>query len=75
MGDLAGLIAPRKLIVVCGNQDPIFPLKGVAKSYDIILKLFQVAGAVKNCTLVIGEGSHRFYPENTWPEIIKYLEN
>lgn len=75
MGDLAGLIAPRKLIVVCGNQDPIFPLKGVAKSYDIILKLFQVAGAAKNCTLVIGEGAHRFYPEDAWPEIIKHLEN
>lgn len=74
MGDLAGLIAPRNLLVVCGNQDPIFPLKGVMKSYEMIQKLYKQAGASENCGLVIGEGGHRFYPEKTWPEIMKYIE-
>lgn len=75
MGDLAGLIAPRKLIVVCGNQDPIFPLKGVMKSYEMIRKLFEKAGVCEHCSLVIGEGAHRFYPEDTWPIIMKNLEH
>lgn len=74
MGDLAGLIAPRKLILVCGNQDPIFPLKGVVKSYEVIQKLFQKAGTGDNCSLIIGEGAHRFYPEDTWPVIMKALK-
>ncbi|MBQ8390975.1 MAG: hypothetical protein IJX50_00340, partial [Clostridia bacterium] len=36
MGDLGCLIAPRKLVAVCGIEDKIFPLNGVEKSFKII---------------------------------------
>lgn len=73
MGDLAGLIAPRKLLVVAGNQDPIFPLKGVVKNYAIVEKMYHAAETSENCRLIIGEGGHKFYPEEAWDEIIKMI--
>ncbi|MDR1637737.1 MAG: hypothetical protein LBR93_10435, partial [Treponema sp.] len=33
MGDLAGLVAPRPLVVVSGREDPIFPQHGVQKAF------------------------------------------
>lgn len=67
MGDLAGLIAPRKLVIVTGKEDPIFPLEGVKENYDIIQKMYIAANAKDNCKLVIGDGEHRFYADDAWP--------
>ena len=65
MGDLAGLIAPRDLIVVCGKDDKIFPLHGVKKTYEIIERMYKAAGAGR-CKLVVGSGGHRFYADDAW---------
>ena len=39
MGELATLIAPRKLIVCVGEIDPIFPLSGTKEVYSVIEKI------------------------------------
>lgn len=67
MGDLAGLIAPRPLIVVAGRKDDIFPIAGVQRSFERIKELYRAAGAEDRCRLVIGEGGHRFYARESWP--------
>ncbi len=67
MGDLAALIAPRPLVVVAGHDDPIFPLYGVLETYDTIEGIYRAAGVPDNCRLVVGNGGHRFYPEDAWP--------
>ena len=67
MGDLGGLIAPRKLIVVNGKHDDIFPEVGVVESFEIIKKLYTAAGVPENCALVTGSGGHRFYADDAWP--------
>lgn len=67
MGDLACLIAPRPLVVVAGREDPIFPLNGVEETFATIQAIYAAAGAPEQCRLVIGEGGHRFYPEQAWP--------
>ena len=67
MGDMAVMIAPKKLVVVTGDEDPIFPIAGVEKSYAIIRKLYAGIGAEENCTLVVGHGGHRFYAAEAWP--------
>ncbi|MHB9024086.1 MAG: alpha/beta hydrolase family protein [Armatimonadota bacterium] len=67
MEDFAGLIAPRPLVVVAGREDPIFPLAGVEEAFTTIQAIYAAAGAPDNCRLVIGEGGHRFYPEEGWP--------
>ena len=71
MGDLAGLIAPRKLVVVHGIKDNIFPENGVHESFDIIKKMYAAAGAPDNCALVSGDGGHRFYADDAWPVMHK----
>ncbi|MBQ7386718.1 MAG: hypothetical protein IJW03_00975 [Clostridia bacterium] len=74
MGDLGGLIAPRKLIVVNGESDNIFPKNGVYESYDIIKKMYEAAGVPENCAHVEGNGGHRFYADPTWPIIHKFYK-
>ena len=74
MGDLGGLIAPRKLIVVNGEVDNIFPKCGVDESYEIIEKLYAAAGVPDNCAHVMGNGGHRFYADPVWPIIHKFYK-
>lgn len=74
MGDLAGLIAPKKLVVVNGKEDPIFPDEGVRESYEIIKKMYEAAGVPDNCALVTGDGGHRFYADPAWPIVKEMLK-
>ena len=67
MGDLAGLIAPRKLIIVNGKEDNIFPDEGVRETYEIVKELYRYAGVSENCALVTGAMGHRFYADDAWP--------
>lgn len=69
MGDLGGLIAPRPLVIVNGQQDALFPAFGVRESYEIIQKAYNALGAAERCRLVTGEGGHRFYADIAWKEI------
>ncbi len=74
MGDLGCLIAPRKLVLVCGINDPIFPLKGVAESFDIIKGAYKSAGMESVCRIVKGNGGHQFYPDDAWPIVHELLD-
>lgn len=74
MGDLAGLIAPRRLVVVNGINDDIFPNDGVLESYEIIKKMYEAAGAHDRCALVTGNGGHRFYADDAWPVAKKLMK-
>lgn len=67
LADLAGLIAPRPLIVVHGRHDIAFPYSGTLKAYAEIEKIYAAFGAPNNCRLVTGEGGHRFFADLAWP--------
>ncbi|MHB0858307.1 MAG: alpha/beta hydrolase family protein [Anaerolineae bacterium] len=67
MGDLAGLIAPRSLVVVAGREDLIFPIQGVQEACATVGRIYDAAGAADRFRLVVGEGGHRFYAEQAWP--------
>lgn len=69
MGDISGLIAPRKLVVVNGREDDIFPDEGVRETYEITKRLYAAAGVPDACALVTGEGGHRFYADAAWPVV------
>ncbi len=73
MGDLAAMIAPKKLVVVCGRDDNIFPLAGVRETFGIIESLYEAAGVPGNCALVVGEGGHRFYADAGWKTMKELL--
>lgn len=67
MGDLAGLIAPRPLVVVNGQEDGIFPIESAKEQVAIAKKYYALAGAEDLCRHVIGEAGHRFYAAKGWP--------
>ncbi len=73
MGDLAGLIAPRYLVIVSGKDDKIFPLHGVQKTFEIVKTQYQAVGVQENCTLVVGNGGHRFYADAAWAVMNDYI--
>lgn len=66
MGDMAACIAPRRLIVIHGDEDPIFPDAGVREAYATIQKVYEAAGVPENCALVTGHGDHRYFAEGAW---------
>ncbi|MBE6541869.1 MAG: hypothetical protein E7672_05420 [Ruminococcaceae bacterium] len=66
MGDLAALIAPRKLIVINGKKDRIFPQNGVDETYSTIKKIYSAAGVPNNCAIATGEEGHRYYAAEAW---------
>ena len=69
MGDLAGLIAPRKLVIAAGTKDPIFPASGTEKTFETIRRLYEYAGAPDSCALVWGDGGHYNYADLLWEKI------
>lgn len=66
MGDLACLIAPRKLVVVAGEKDTGFYIDGVKDAYETIEKIYAKAGVPDACRLVVGAEGHRFYADPSW---------
>ena len=73
MPDLAMLIAPRPLILVNGDRDPIFPLAAANRAYETVQQIYKAAGAPENCHHVIGNGEHRFCAADAWPVFDQYI--
>ena len=69
MEDLACLIAPRRLTVLTGQKDTIFPLEEVKKSYETAKKVFAHAGVAEHCKLVVMPEGHRWCPDVAWNAI------
>ncbi len=69
MHDVAGLIAPRAMLVVAGQDDDIFPIDGVRRAYAALEKVYAAAGAEQNVELYVGHGGHRYFKERVWPFI------
>ena len=74
MGDLGCLIAPRRLVMVSGALDKIFPIEGAKASFEIIKSAYDKIGHPERCHMVIGSGGHQFYPDEAWPVIHTMLE-
>ncbi len=72
MGELAALIAPRKLLLCNGEIDHIFPLSGTKEVYSVIEKIYAREGAANNCKLVIHpQKAHYFDKEVNFAELLK----
>jgi len=69
MGDLAGLVAPRPLLVVAGEKDTIFPIMPTQDTFRLIQSYYRAAGAPENCALHVGGGGHEFYRE-AWDDFM-----
>lgn len=73
MGDVAGLIAPKPLVIVSGRDDGIFPLAPARAEFARAQGIYRAAGAPDRCHHVIGDGGHRFYADAAWPVMLEEL--
>lgn len=69
MQDLALLIAPRKLVIVCGKEDMIFPLDGVKKGFETVKEIYRLSNAEENLKLVVTPKGHYWCEDIVWKEI------
>ncbi len=74
MADVLGLFAPRPVVVVAGQDDPIVPLSSVKKAFAQLQKIYSAAGAPQNCQLVIGSEGHQFYAVPAWQTLLAMLD-
>lgn len=69
MEDLSALIAPRRLTVLTGLLDDIFPIDGVRESYKTVEKIFKKAGVPENCRLAEMPKAHFWCIDEAWKTI------
>ena len=74
MPDLAGLIAPRHLLIVAGKDDHLAPVDKVREGFETVKAAFEAAGVPDHASLLVGDGGHQFYPEAAWPVIRSIAE-
>ncbi len=74
MQDLAVLIAPRKLVLIAGQDDGIFLLDGVKKGYETVKAVYEKAGVPNNCDLVITPKGHYWCEDIVWENINKHFK-
>ena len=75
MQDLACLIAPRKLLIITGREDIIFPIEGVKRGFNTVKKIYEKAGAPDNCKLVVTDKGHYWCPDVSWENINQIFKN
>lgn len=73
MGDLIAMAYPKYYVQVSGICDPIFPLKGAETVFEKGKQAYEEAGARDRCCFVRGNGGHRFYADDAWPIVHKFL--
>jgi hypothetical protein len=56
---VAALAAPRALLIVNTDRDPIFPLDGVVRLHSLVRAVYRGYNAETNLGLVISEGGHK----------------
>ncbi|MDX9980314.1 MAG: hypothetical protein RBU25_09850 [Lentisphaeria bacterium] len=67
--DVAGLVAPRHLLVVNGTKDPLFPLAEVDRAVAELTRICQASGHPEHFAHRYGPAGHRFYQDLMWPFI------
>ncbi len=60
IGEIAALVAPRRLCLINGRQDPIFPEKGVGEPYQTVKHAYDSGNASDACSLIFHSGAHRY---------------
>ncbi|MBQ8510510.1 MAG: hypothetical protein IJ493_11450 [Clostridia bacterium] len=73
MSELLAMTAPRRLVVVSGAQDNIFPLAEAKEMVAIGRKAYEAAGVPDRIAHVVGDGGHRFYADIAWDALKKML--
>lgn len=74
MAELAGMSAPKPLVIVSGKTDGIFPIESAESEFLRLKKIYSAAYASEKCIHVKGDEGHRFYAEQGWDAFEKIVE-
>lgn len=66
MADVVGLIAPRPLVTVAGETDPIWPASGAVAVVQEARAIYEKLGAGQRLRCVTAPGGHVFRPAPSW---------
>ncbi|MBR7165537.1 MAG: hypothetical protein IKD18_04580 [Clostridia bacterium] len=73
MDDLMAMAYPKYFVQVSGVDDHIFPLFGAEAVFEKGKGVYEALGGGERCALVKGNGGHRFYADDAWPVVRRYL--
>lgn len=73
--DVAGLVAPRHLLIVNGREDSLFPHSEVERAVDGVREIYEAAGVPERFEHRWGPEGHRFYADLMWPWIAEALSD
>lgn len=71
--DIAGLIAPRPLLIEMGSCDDIFPIADTMKGYEQVRKIYEVAGAAQMLSKDVCQSGHAFCDNKAYHFFKKHL--
>ena len=69
MQDLSCLIAPRRMVVIAGVSDQIFPMNGVEEGYKTVEKIYAQEGVAERCRLIKTPKGHWWCEDIVWNTI------
>jgi predicted esterase len=58
--DIAGLIAPRPLLIEHGIEDPIFPIQATRQAYQDLTRVYALLNCADHLEADYHAGAHRF---------------
>src|SRR5437763_870454 len=73
LSDLAGLIAPRPVLVENGTKDDIFPIDAVKATVKRASRAWKVFGAVRNIETDYFEGAHQINGQKAYEFLRRHL--
>jgi cephalosporin-C deacetylase-like acetyl esterase len=74
--DIGALIAPRPMLIVQNDRDPLNQIEGVRELYSDIRKIYDMYGLPRNIDLAEAPGGHSSVPisrEKTFSFFVRYL--
>ena len=73
MNDLMAMACPKYFVQVSGAEDGIFPIKQAVEVFEKGKEAYKNQGVEEHCTMIRGNGGHRFYADDAWPIVHKYI--
>lgn len=73
MADVAGLIAPRPLLVESGMRDPIFPIAGTQRALEALGPIYALFDAQDRLAADLFEGAHQWSGAKAYDWLARWL--
>ena len=71
--DVAGLIAPRPLLIESGSEDKVYSRESQLSSYRKLEKIYKTAGFSDRLDIDLYEGHHRWSGLKAWDWLERWL--